>query len=100
MAAKQSEVVALLGNLVRLLNKEVQQALDPSSDAYIPLAASDKAVALALIKHCGVTTAPDDPALDALKQNFSTEIAEKRAAREATAASIVGAADGLDGLMH
>lgn len=95
MALRESKVKQLLEGLADLMLQE----LDLAKSEGIPLSASDKAVALALIKHCGVSAEPDSDQLAALKDSFSEELAAQRTAR-AKALVEQTKDDGLDSLMH
>ncbi len=96
MALKNSKVAELLEGLAELMLKEVRES---QGDEGIPLSASDKAVALALIKHCNVSSEPDSDKIAELKDAFGSDLDAKRAAR---AAALVAQTkgDGIDELMH
>ena len=96
MALKESKVKALLEGLVDLMQAELDLAKGQDG---IPLSASDKAVCLALIKHCNVTAEPDSDDMKNLERSFSAAIEEKREGR-AKALLAQTKDDGLDSLMH
>jgi len=96
MALKTSKVSDLLESLANTMLIELQQSTDKDG---IPLSASDKAVILALIRHCGVTAEPDSDALEGLKQAYSDDLATRREARAKTLTNTLRD-EGLDGLMN
>ena len=95
MALKESKVKALLEGLADLMLAELELA---KGEEGIPLSASDKAVCLALIKHCNVTAEPDSDKMAQLKDSFSEDLERQRKARAELLLSQTRD-DGLDSLL-
>lgn len=96
MSVKLSKVSDLLDSLVDVMQSELDAAKGSEG---IPLGAADKAVVLALIKHCGVTAEPDSDAMKTLEESFSSELEKRRKARATQLTSQIGD-DGISSLMQ